>query len=466
MSWTKEFSVFAHGLLVTPIILIKFTHAELSFWYLLQIMISFGLLSEAGFAHTLQRAVAFFYAGANKLPRNSEEFKNSQEESGNINFKKLEELLYTVRRIYLFLSVVTLILLGTIGLAILWNNLVDSGHRHDFWLGFFFMVINAFITIQSLKWSSFMMGTRHVAELNGFRTIVGAIRIIGFLCVLLPGGGLEYLMLYLVLEIFVSNLYYRSFVTRWFKRNNILIKNSFSFNKEIFNSLWSVTWKSGLNTWGFFFTQYGVSLIIAQINDKVLMANFLFTQRMLGFIKKIGQAPVFSHFPKFYSLMSVKKYQELKIEASPKILLSYLLIIAGFVSFGLLGNFLLDLINSDKRIVEASIYIAYCIYLFFEWNALIHGTLYISTNSVPFLIPGLLTGAATLGIGFIVHPLYGIIGLILMQIILNSMCNFWFSTLLSLRLIKWPFLQYLSNIFIDGTKYWFSRTNEYLKKII
>ena len=76
MSWTKELSVFAHGILVTPIILVKFTHQELSFWYLLQIMVSFGLLSEAGFAHTLQRAVAFFFAGAKKLPRNLEEYKN------------------------------------------------------------------------------------------------------------------------------------------------------------------------------------------------------------------------------------------------------------------------------------------------------------------------------------------------------------------------------------------------------
>ena len=196
------------------------------------------------------------------------------------------------------------------------------------------------------------------------------------------------------------------------------------------------------------------------------MANFLLTHRMLGFIKRIAEAPVISHFPRFYSLMAIKNYKGVKKESSPKILLSYVLLIAGFAGFGLLGNTFLDLINSDKRVVETTIYIVICIYLFFEWNALIHGTLYISTNAVPFLIPGLLTGAATLGVGFLVHPIYGLLGLVIMQVILNMMCNFWFSTFLSLRLIKWPFHIYLSNVFIGGTKYWIERGNSLLKRFI
>ena len=122
MSWTQEITTFSHGLIVTPIILVKFTHEELAFWYLLQIMISFGLLSEAGFAHTLERSVAYFFAGAKRLPKNLKDYENLQENSNQINFDQLKKLLYTSKGIYLILSFVTLILLGSVGLLILWNR--------------------------------------------------------------------------------------------------------------------------------------------------------------------------------------------------------------------------------------------------------------------------------------------------------------------------------------------------------
>ena len=466
MTWTKEISTFSHGLIVTPIILVRFTHEELAFWYLLQIMVGFGLLSEAGFAHTLERSVAYFFEGAKRLPKNLKDYKNSQERSNQINFNQLTELLYTAKSIYLILSFFTIALLSSVGIIILWNRFfIDTGHRTDFWIAYILMVINAFATIQCLKWTSFMSGTRHVAELNGFRTIVGAVRILGFLTILLANLGVEFLMLYLVLEMICANIYYKKFIINWYKKYNIKIKNKFSINKQIFSSLWSVTWKSGLNYWGYFFTQYGISLLIAQMKDKVTVANFLFTQRMLGFIRRIAEAPVNAHYPIYYSLMAVKKYDDIKKEVSQRAFISYLLLIVGFISFGFLGNILLDLIGTDKRIVETSIYILLCTYLFFEWNALLHGTLYISTNAVPFLIPALFSGTATVVIGYFVLPHYGVLGLVWMQVLLNLLCNFWFSTYLSLKLIKWPFYRYLYDIVINGPKYWINKTYFYINKI-
>ena len=97
-------------------------------------------------------------------------------------------------------------------------------------------------------------------------------------------------------------------------------------------------------------------------------------------------------------------------------------------------------------------------------HALIHGTFYISTNDVPFLIPGLITGAVTIGVGYLVIPDYGLLGLVIVQFLANLACNFWFSTYLSLKLTRWPFLVYLNDVFIEGYKYWFNRISGYIKK--
>jgi len=465
MSWANQVTIFLHGLLVTSIIVVKFTYAELAYWYLLQALIGFGLLADAGFAHTLARAVAFFFEGAKKIPRNRTEYDKANEKSDSPNYEMLSALLYTTKTIYILLGILTIILLATAGLAFLWNILSIENHPRDFWIAFIVMIVTTFFKLQRIKWSSFMRGTRNVAEYEKYMTILNVMRIIGFLAILLSGLGIQHLMMYLLFEALLENIIVRRFVIRWFGKRKIKIHHYYKINKDIMRSLWPVTWKSGLNTWGYFFAKQGISLIIGQLKEPVLMANYLFTERILSFIRRIGEAPIFAHFPRYYSMMAVKDYNRMKKEASPKLFLSFIIIILGFFLFKVSGNFLLDLINSDKRLIGTSIYLLMSIIIILDFNALVHGTFYISTNDVPFLIPSLLTGATTVTVGLIIIPHYGIPGLIIVQLFTNLACNFWYSTYLNLKLIKWPFLAYLNDVFIYGSKHWVIKTINFSKKI-
>jgi O-antigen/teichoic acid export membrane protein len=457
MSWTYNTSIFVHGLVVTPLLLYKFDDTELSLWYLLQTLLSFGLLADAGFGHTLQRAVAFLHRGAKKIPKDAREYKESDVKPGPPNYPMLANLLSTSTIIYLTLTILMVLILSVAGMATLWNLLNIAGHPTIFYLAFLIMVINSLISLQSIKWASFMRGLRFVALLNRFKTIMATIRIIAFFSILVSNLGILGLMVFLFAELTFTFFYMKSFIKGWFRNNNITLKSQFFFDKEIFRSLWRVSWKSGLNTFGYFFAKYGTSLVIAQINNTTQMANFLFTQRILGFINRIGEAPVFANAPVYYGMMAVKKYKELKKDASKSIFLSFFILIGGLVAFGLTGNYLLELLNIDNRIVDANIYIILSVIMILDLHARIHGLFYISTNSVPFLIPSLITGASMIVLGYYVSGPYGILGVVLVQLIVNAMCNFWFSAYLSLKLIKWPFLNYLYDITINGTKIWYKR---------
>ena len=467
MSWTSQMTIFFHGIFVTTLLLIKFPRLEYSFWMYLKILAMFGLLAESGFGHTIERAVAYFFAGAKMLPRNIDEYKKSNEKAGTPNFTKLIDLLYTTRFIYMLLCILTIIILSTVGIALLWSNFfVKTDHSIIFWTTYILMVIRTFISFQSIKWRSFMTGTRHVAELHQYNTIVGVVRIIAFIAILMSNLGMVYLMSFLLLEVAFTNYYLSSFVRKWFRKNNCRIRNSYRFNKQIFSSLWSVSWKSGLNTWGHFFASRGIDLITSQIKDTAIQANYLFTVSILGFITNIAHSPVNVNYPIYYSHMAVKKYDQLKQKASQSMFLTFIIMIAGFVLFGLLGNFFLDIIGAeDKRLVVFYIYLIICVNKFLELHAIIHGTFYISTNSVPFLIPGLTTGVLSVIICFIIYPVYGLLGIVAVQLILNMACNYWFSPYLSLKLINWPFKNYLYDIFFKGIKYWIKRISSILKNI-
>jgi len=464
MSWAQQIAVIVHGFVITSIILVKFDNTAYAFWMTLKIILELALLADAGFSYTLERSVAFFFEGAKKLPRNIKDYEKTVEKSGMPNIERLKALLYTSRGIYLILSGLTILIICTIGTIALWNLFNLGNHSKEFWITYFLMVMQTFILIQSVKWKSFAKGIRQVALFARVSTIINIIRIFAFLIILLNNRGMVFLQTYLVCESLFYALYFRNFIIQWFKNKGIKLKHSYKIDRIIFSSLWSVSWKSGLNSVGYFFTNRGIGLLIAQLKNTGLMSGFFFTYSVLGFIKKFALTPVYAHYPEYYSLIAVKKFDELKKDARVKLFLTVTIIIGGFVSFGLLGNWLLELIGTDKRLVDPVIFIILSMYLFFDLHALIHGTFYISTNDVPFLIPGLITGAVTVGVGYLVIPGYGLLGLVLVQFLANLACNFWFSTYLSLKLIKWPFTVYLNDVFIEGFKYWFNRISGYIKR--
>jgi hypothetical protein len=281
MNWLNQSTAFIHGIFITSLVLIKFSDIDYSFWMLLKTLTAFGILAEAGLGRTVERSVSFFFAGVSKLPKNKKEYDESRGESGAPNLSQLAELLYTTKYIYLILSIVTILLLSTVGIAFLWNLFTQSGHDPQLWIAYILMIVQSLIILQGIKWKSFMTGTQHLVQLYTFNTIVSVIRIFGFLFILLSGLGVMHLLIYLVVETLITYVYIRFFIVRWFRKQGITLKRTFKLNKEIFSSIWSVSWKSGLNTWGFFFTNRGVELIISQLKDTSLMASFLFTTSIL-----------------------------------------------------------------------------------------------------------------------------------------------------------------------------------------
>jgi len=460
MNWINQGAVFVHGIFITSLILIKFSNLDYSFWMLLKTLTAFGILAEAGLGRTIERSVAFFFSGAAKLPRNKKEYDAYKSESDAPNIEQLAQLAYTTKFIYLILSGIMILLLTTAGIAFLWNLFTQSGHDPTLWIAYFLMILQSSLMLQSIKWKSFMTGTRHLAELYRVSTIFSVIRIFGFLALLMSGFGIAHLMGYLLVEQIIAYVYYRTFMARWFKSQGLILGRSFKLNREIFSSIWSVSWKTGLNTWGFFFTTRGVELITSQLKDTTLMASFLFTTSILRFIRSIAQVPITVKYPELYGFMAGKRFDKVKQIASPRIFISLLIMSIGFIGFGATGNWLLDLIGAEsKSLVPVTIFILMSVYLLFESHALIHGTIYISTNAVPFLIPGLVTGLATFVLGSLVLPKWGLLGLIILQVTLNFGNNFWYSAYLSLKLIHWPLKDYLLQVFIKGPAYWISRAS-------
>jgi len=465
MSWAYHVTIFAHGLLVTPLVVIMFSKDHISVWFLLQTIMGIGMLADAGFGFTLARAVSFFFSGAVSLPKDHKEYEKKLENTGLTNFDKLNNLLATSSRIYTIVGLVYFIVFVPVGIAIIWNVMELNGHDNFLWLAYILTMINTLVALQKVKWSSFMIGLRKVQELNRLNTIVGLFRIISFTLILTVKPDIFILSAYSLIETIFNSWIIRRKVLKWFKENSIVRKGLFYFDKELFRSLWSAMWRIGITSWGTNLIQYASSIIVSQVKDTGLIANFLFTQKILGFIRKIGDAPFYANLPSIYGYMAKKDFTAAKKEISRQLFLTLNIIFSGYLLLGFFGNIMLESLGIQIRFVSGFLYTVLALSILLDTYSASNTNVYISTNHIPFMYPTLISGILIISIGFLILPIYGLLGVITFRLIVELCYNYWYPSYLNLKLLNWQLHTHISDIWGYGFSYWKKRGYEILKSI-
>ncbi len=466
MSWANHITIFAHGLLVTPLVVIMFSKDQISVWFMLQTIMGIGMLADAGFGFTLARAVSFFFNGAVSLPKDHKEYDKKLENTGQINFEKLNSLLSTAARIYTIVGFVYLLIFVPVGISIIWNVMRLNGHDSLLWLAYFLTMINTYIALQKVKWSSFMTGIRKVQELNRLNTIVGLIRIVSFTLILSLKPDIFILSAYILLETIFNTWIIRKKVLKWFKENEIVRKSLFYFDKELFQSIWSAMWRLGITSWGTNIIQYASSIIVSQVKDTSLIADFLFTQKILSFIRKIADAPFYANLPGIYGFMAKKDFNGAKREISRQLFLTLNIIFFGYLFIGIFGNLMLESLGIHIRFVSGFLYFVLALSVLLDTYSATNTNVYISTNHIPFMYPTLISGILIISIGFLILPIYGLLGVVTLRLIIELCYNYWYPNYLNLKLLNWKFNIHISDIWRNGFAYWKRRGFEILKSIL
>ena len=111
MSWAANIVRFGSAFLITPLIIVVYSDMEQSFYWFLWTIIGFAMLADAGFGSALVRAVSYFKAGEDYLPKNKEEYDKKKEFEGKeANIEKLTDLESTTNKVYFFLAILSVLL--------------------------------------------------------------------------------------------------------------------------------------------------------------------------------------------------------------------------------------------------------------------------------------------------------------------------------------------------------------------
>jgi O-antigen/teichoic acid export membrane protein len=462
MSWASYLTQFGSGLLVFPLLLKVYSDEVKSFWFLTETISGLALMADMGFGSALTRAASYFKAGANFLPRNKKEYDNATApENPEINFGKLKDLLTTSFTIYYFLTGLCILLLCTLGTLLIKNVIFLAGNPVDLWIGFFLLIPYCGIAINGVKWRSFIRGLDFIAVEARFSTIIGAVKVIIFIILLSFSLSPAYLIGCLLLLEIIRFYYIKSFVLNWFSKYNVKFENKRYFEKSIFDSLWSASWRLGGIFWGNYFVEQGNSLIISQIKNSSLMASFLITTKILTYIKQFSQITLYSKIPTVYELSAQKKMKELKILASGYMFIGLFIMTSATIVLALFGNWALSLF-SDNKLVPLALLIIMGLTNLLDMHASYHAGIYTSTNHIPFLWPTIISGAVIFIIGYFLLPGYGIVGLVMLRFLVQLAFNNWYAVVLSLKLLKWPFRNYIYELPLFGSRFTYDKIRSFI----
>jgi len=462
MSWASYFVQFGSVLFIFPLLIKVYTPLEQSFWWLLNTIIGMAMLADSGFGAVLLRGVAYFSTGADYLPRTREEFEKKQKFlTFQPNVDKLADLLTTTKRVYSYLNLVLVGMLITVGPLIIWNVMKLSQQRIDFWIAYLLLVPNCMLLIMAVRWRSFLRGLNFVAKEARINTNLGVVRTIGFIVLLSFGLSPVYLILCMLAESTAKYFILKNLVINWFRSNNKTIRNRNYFDKEIFKSLWTATWKEGLIQWGNYLLASGNSIIMAQISNAQLMADFLLTTRLLNIISSVSEITLFSNIPKIYAFAAKNDRHNMKITAAGYMFLGMAILVISCLFIILFGNEALAMLNKESQLVPMGILIIMVLTQILDSHSTFHAGIYISTNHVPFVLPSLISGVVILGGGFLVLPRFGLIGIIMMKFLVQLAFSNWYSMVLSLRLLKWPIKNYVWEFPVLGSKFIYSKIKSF-----
>jgi len=142
MTWlslsTKALSLFV----VLPLVLKRFSAAEISLWYLFSSIIVLMGLADMGFRSTFARIIAFAVGGAEDVGIYT---GTSARNSSKPNWVLIEKICSNMKFIYFFLSILLFLLFITIGSWSLVKPISHVDDQNQAWMAWFVIIITSII---------------------------------------------------------------------------------------------------------------------------------------------------------------------------------------------------------------------------------------------------------------------------------------------------------------------------------
>jgi hypothetical protein len=422
-AWTFNGLRLASVIVIMPLLLLL-PEADLGFYYLLLNVLAITPLIDFGFPVSVDRAVSYAMGGAKELTAHGLPPQGST--PGRPNFELLWKLVYTTQLFYRGLTLVLLVVLGSVGTYILSRAVDETANPKVAWLAWAIALLNAVFEVYTGWWNVFLRGTNRVVASSRILCLGYGVKLVLACILLLSGAGL--------VAIFSAGLVGSALVRALSRRSCLRLLPPAGPRPEmpelisIIRILWPNTWRVGVQLLGNYLTALGISLLCFKMFRLKGNGQYGLSLQAATIIAAMASVWVTVKWPLIGQMrakldqlaMRQLLWSRMWLFIATYALLAFLALLA--------GPFLLKLSGTGKEILPPPWFALLLLNSFLETHMILWGTFLTTENRVPTLWPITFTNILTLGIAALLlwETSIGMGAFACAPLIAGSLFNYWY----------------------------------------
>lgn len=424
-SYIAQFFNIGAGIIILPAILKKLSSEELGIWYIFLAISSLVYLLDFGFLPTIQRNISYIFSGAEELL----ETGISNRVSKTINYKLLYDLIETSKKLYRNISLISLIILLTLGTFYIYTLVKDLNNTNQIIIAWILYILSILVNFYYYYFNALIRGKGLIAEANKIMIFsrLGFI-IFSFIALNLGLGLISLTLGNIISVIIIRILSYKVFFTKTLKEN--LKKQNKKIDKNLIKIIWHNASKLGLVSLGAFLILKGNTFIASKYLSLKEVAEYGLSLQLFSVLTGISSSIISVFISKISQYRVENNLKKLQEYYSLCVVINSIFFISGTISIIFIAPKFLYLLGSNTTLLSQKYLIFMGIYLFLEVTHSNASGFIVTSNNIPFVNAAIFSGIAIIVLSLILIKItnLGLWSLLISQCIVQLSYNNW----------KWP----------------------------
>ena len=400
------------GVILLPFILHMMPQETVGIWNIFQTITALVLLLDFGFRPSFARNISYIFSGVKTLQKDGVSHIDADAE---VDYGLLKGSLLAMRRFYRWMALAVFAVLLTAGTAYFYYILQKyNGDRQDALIAWILLIAINCYNLYTFYYDALLTGKGYVKRSQQINMLGQAIYLALAIGLIYAGFGLTAIVTSQLVSTIVRRiLIYRVFFTPELKSH--LESADPQEPKEILSAITPNAIKIGLTQLGGFLVNKSAILIGSAFLTLEEIACYGITIQVMDILARCATVPYQSFMPKLAQFRAENNLAELKRYYLWCTASLWAIYFVGGLAFVFLGDWALDIIHSQTHFVPTIMLCVMLLISTLEHNHAQSAGFIMADNRIPFFIPSLVSGAATVLLLWIfLSPLnLGIWGMIL-----------------------------------------------------
>lgn len=397
IAWSYLATIFmiGAGVILFPFILNKMSAETVGIWNIFQTVTLLVLILDFGFRPSFARNVSYILSGAKHLYKEGVEVVEDAT-STEIDYSLLKGTLAAMKRFYRWIAFGALVVLstgGTVYFASILNKY--TGDHQDAIIAWILLILINCYNLYTLYYDALLLGKGYVKRSQQITILGQVVYLIVAIALIYCGLGLTAIVAAQLISIIVRRvLMYRVFYTP--QMRDALAQANEQDAKAILSAICPNAIKVGLTQVGGFCVNKSAILIGSAFLSLEDVACYGITMQVLDVIARCATVYYQTITPKLAQYRTEVNWRQLRNTYIYNVLILVSTFIVGGICWIILGDWALGIIHSQTAFAPTPMLIVMLVIAFLEQNHATAAGFIMADNRIPFFIPSLISGAATI----------------------------------------------------------------------